>query len=50
MPADDFASVKLPRNFLIWLKVEAARKSVPIYELLENLVGRGKPWQKKGAV
>ena len=50
MSTPDFASVKLPRNFLVWLKVEAARKSVPIYALLENLVGRGKPWRKKGAV
>ena len=45
--ATDFASVKLEPQFLIWLKIEAARKSMPIYELLESLVSRGgkKPWK-----
>lgn len=49
MEKNDFASVKLPRPFLVWLKLEAARQSIPIYQLLENLVakGRAKPWLKR---
>jgi hypothetical protein len=42
----DLASAKFSRRFLVWLKIEAARKSVPMYELIETLVARGKarPW------
>jgi len=42
----DLASTKLARPFLIWLKIEAIRKGVPMYELVEMLVARGKvrPW------
>lgn len=54
----DFASVKLRRPFLTWLKVEAARRGVPMYDLVEELVARGgrRAWggskgisRKKGA-
>ena len=42
----DLASTKLTRPFLTWLKIEAIRKGIPMYELVETLVSRGKtrPW------
>jgi hypothetical protein len=44
---DELVSVKVPKPFLTWLKVEAAKKSVPMYVLLEGLVfpGKAKPWR-----
>ena len=43
----DFATVKLARPFAAWLKVEAARRGVFMYELIEELVAQGKkrPWR-----
>ena len=43
----DFATAKLARPFVVWLKLEAARRGVPIYELVEELVARGgpRPWR-----
>lgn len=38
---NDFASAKLRRPFLAWLKQEAARRGVPMYDLVEELVARG---------
>ena len=42
----DFASAKFARPILAWLKREAARKGLPMYELVEELVARGgpRPW------
>lgn len=42
----ELASIKLSRPFLLWLKIEAARKRLPMYALLEKLVDRGgvRPW------
>lgn len=42
----DFASCKLRRPFVMWLKQQAARRGVPLYELVEELAARGrsKPW------
>jgi hypothetical protein len=37
----EFASVKLTRPFSAWLKLEAARRGVFMYELVEELVARG---------
>lgn len=31
-----FASVKMSREFVAWLKVEAARAGVPMYEFVER--------------
>ena len=39
----EFASAKLARPFAIWLKQLAARRGLPMYELLEELVANGKP-------
>lgn len=43
----EFASCKLRRSFVVWLKQQAARRGVPIYELVEELAARGRsrPWQ-----
>jgi hypothetical protein len=38
---NNFASVKLRRPFVVWLKREAARRSVPMYELVEELCTKG---------
>jgi hypothetical protein len=45
----DFASCKLRRSLLVWLKQQAARRGVPIYELVEELIARGqvRPWTGK---
>ena len=45
----DFGSAKLRRPFLAWLKREAARRGVPMYELVEELAARGGPraWDPK---
>jgi len=47
--ANDFASIKLSRPFVAWLKREAAKRGVPMYELVEQLVARGmqRPWSTK---
>lgn len=38
------ASAKLPADFLRWLKIEAAKKGVPMYELiLKKFNWKGKP-------
>jgi hypothetical protein len=46
---NDFASVKLRRPFLAWLKREAARRGLPMYEVVEVLVSRlgVRPWDGK---
>jgi hypothetical protein len=44
----EFASIKLARPFVAWLKREAARRGVPMYELVEVLVAKAgvvRPWQ-----
>ena len=46
----EYASVKLPRAFVSWLKIEAAKKGVPMYEAAEALVQAGlgkkvRPWR-----
>lgn len=48
----EFASIKLARPFVAWLKREAARRGVSMYELVEELVcrGREKPWRGEYAV
>lgn len=45
----DFASVKLSRPFVSWLKREAAVRGLPMYELVEEMVGRGgsRPWRSE---
>jgi hypothetical protein len=48
----DFASIKLSRSFVAWLKRESARRGVPMYELVEQLVARGmpqRPWDPTGS-
>ncbi len=47
----DFASCKLRRPFVAWLKQQSARRGVPIYELLEELAARGqsRPWDAKSS-
>jgi hypothetical protein len=47
----EFGSVKMRKGFLQWLKIEAAKQGVPMYELIENLAaktwdGRGRPWSQ----
>jgi hypothetical protein len=44
----EFASVKLARPFVAWLKREAARRGIPMYELVEELAARGlrRPWRQ----
>lgn len=37
----EFASVKLSRPFVVWLKQQSARRGIPMYELVEELVSRG---------
>ena len=49
MKAKDFATVKLARDFAIWLKSEAALQQVPMYALVEKLVSRGKKPQWRRA-
>lgn len=47
---NDFASVKLSRPFVAWLKREAARRGIPMYEVVEELVARGqhpRPWNAR---
>lgn len=34
----DFSSAKLSRELVQWLKIEAAMRGVPIYELVEELI------------
>ncbi len=43
---NDFASVKLTRPFVAWLKQEAARRGIPMYALVEDLAERAghRPW------
>jgi hypothetical protein len=36
----DFATMKVKREFLIWLKMESARRGVFMYDLVEELVSR----------
>ncbi len=53
IPKTDFASVKLARPFVAWLKREAARRGIPMYELVEELASRGmpvRPWSRGGRV
>lgn len=33
---EKFASVKLPREFVAWLKVQAAKARMPMYEFLQQ--------------
>lgn len=50
MKADNFASIKLSRPFVAWLKRQAAARGVPMYELVEELCARvygKKPWRSQ---
>lgn len=50
-PKTDFASIKLARPFVQWLRVEAAKQGVPMYAYLESLLTPSfgtPPWKKKG--
>lgn len=42
MKAGDFATVKLARDFVVWLKVTAATRGVPMYKLVEQLAAQNK--------
>jgi hypothetical protein len=52
MSKPDSASIKVRRDFGVWLKTTAATRGAFVYELLEELVSRQyggkKPW--RGAV
>ena len=37
----DFVTIKVKREFLVWLKMESARRGVFIYDLIEELAARG---------
>lgn len=45
---NEFASVKLARPLVAWLKQQAARRGIPMYELVEEMcatrVGK-RPWR-----
>jgi hypothetical protein len=43
--ANDFASIKIRRAFLAWLRQEAARRGIFVYELVEELAVRRFPKQ-----
>jgi len=49
MKSSEFASVKLARTFVVWLKREAARRGISMYELVEELCARGgvRPWRNR---
>ena len=36
----DFATMKVKRDFLVWLKMESARRGIFIYDLVEELAAR----------
>ena len=38
MKAADYASIKLPRTLVNWLKQEAAKQHVPMYVLVQRLI------------
>lgn len=44
-----FASARLRQTFLRWLKIESAKRRVPMYELIEELIARGgpRPWRSQ---
>ena len=50
--ASDWASIKLRRPFVVWLKGEAARQGIFMGELVEELVTRALggrvPWRRGG--
>jgi len=47
----DFATVKVKREFLSWLKRESARRGIFIYELVEEMASvsltGSKPWRRQ---
>lgn len=43
MQADEFASVKLPRDLVVWLKQEAAKHRMPMYALVQRLIRKRRP-------
>lgn len=49
--SSDFSSVKLRNEFVAWLRQEAARRGVFLYELIEDITSRtiaGRtPWKSK---
>jgi hypothetical protein len=42
MKAEDFTTVKLARDFVVWLKSTAATQQIPIYKLVERLAAKDK--------
>lgn len=55
MPAsNDFATIKIKREFLIWLKIESSRRGVFLYDFVEDLVARSyagrRVWRSKHAI
>lgn len=36
----DFATMKIKRDFLAWLKMESARRGIFLYDLVEDLAAR----------
>jgi predicted DNA-binding ribbon-helix-helix protein len=47
----EFASIKLTRPFVIWLKREAARRGLHMYQLVEELASHGgsRPWTRSSS-
>jgi hypothetical protein len=43
MKADEFASIKLPRDLVARLKQEAAKHRIPMYALVQKLIKKRKP-------
>jgi hypothetical protein len=49
MKAKEFVTVKLARDFAVWLKIQAATRQVPIYAVVEQLISKGKKPQWRRA-
>ncbi len=49
--ASGFASMKVKREFLAWVKREAARRGLPMWDLVEDLFAHGgpRPWRARTA-
>jgi hypothetical protein len=50
-PSRQFTTIKVSESLRRWIKMEAARRDVPMYLLLEQLVAkaeRGRPWERAG--
>lgn len=47
-----FTTIKVREQLRRWIKMEAARQEVPMYVLVEQLIGkaaRGRPWEEDAA-